>query len=155
MGRPSEALTEQDYANLLSFRVWLRAFLWWSEQRAAEVGLTAAQHQLLLAVRGHSDSRGPTIRELAGYLCTRHHSAVQLADRVERLGLIRRNRVRAGDRREVRLTLTEAGRLKLSLLSAAHLEELRRLAPLLNALFELPNRGGRMLLGPLGQPCSP
>nr|WP_248965915.1 hypothetical protein [Sphaerisporangium perillae] len=46
----------------------------------------------LLAVRGHADSRGPTIGELAAYLCTRHHSTVQLIDRVEQLGLVARNR---------------------------------------------------------------
>ncbi|TDD32992.1 MarR family transcriptional regulator [Nonomuraea terrae] len=134
MGRQAERLTERDYANLLSFRVGLRRFLRWSEQQAARVGLTATQHQLLLAIRGHADSRGPTIGEVADYLCTRHHSAVQLADRVELLGLICRTREEGGDRREVRLALTQAGLAKLALLSAAHLEELRRLAPLINTL---------------------
>ncbi|PZG06598.1 MarR family winged helix-turn-helix transcriptional regulator [Nonomuraea aridisoli] len=134
MGRPAERLTERDYANLLSFRLALRRFLRWSEQQAAHVGLTATQHQLLLAIRGHADSRGPTIGEVADYLCTRHHSAVQLADRVERLGLICRTRGESGDRREVRLALTQAGLAKLAQLSAAHVEELRRLAPLINAL---------------------
>ncbi|MFI7614655.1 MarR family transcriptional regulator [Nonomuraea terrae] len=134
MGRQAERLTERDYANLLSFRAGLRRFLRWSEQQAARVGLTATQHQLLLAIRGHADSRGPTIGEVADYLCTRHHSAVQLADRVERLGLICRTREESGDRREVRLALTRAGLAKLALLSAAHLEELRRLAPLIDTL---------------------
>jgi DNA-binding MarR family transcriptional regulator len=150
MGGPSERLTEQDYADLLSFRAGLRRFLRWSEQRAAEVGLTAAQHQLLLAIRGHCDSRGPTIGELAGHLCTQHHSAVQLADRVERLGLIRRNRGSAGDRREVRLTLTQAGQAKLSLLSAAHLEELRRLARLTGRAVRSVNHRWT-LCGPLDE----
>ncbi|MEV0231819.1 MarR family transcriptional regulator [Nonomuraea sp. NPDC050786] len=136
MGRLSARLTARDYANLLSFRVGLRRFLRWSEERAAEVGLTSTQHQLLLAIRGHPDVRGPTIGEVADYLCTRHHSAVQLVDRVERLGLIRRNRGGVRDRREVRLTLTEAGQAKLALLSAAHLEELQRMAPMIDTLVD-------------------
>ncbi|MEV7011038.1 MarR family transcriptional regulator [Streptosporangium sp. NPDC051022] len=129
-------LTDRDYAKLLAFRVGVRRFLRWSEERAAEVGLTATQHQLLLAIRGHSDPRGPTIRELAEYLCTRHHSTVQLIDRVEHLGLVTRKRGEGHDRRLVRLALTGAGEKKLTLLSATHLEELQRLAPLIKMLVE-------------------
>jgi DNA-binding MarR family transcriptional regulator len=121
---------------LLAFRVGLRRFLRWSEQQAAAVGLTPAQHQLLLAIRGHPDPRGPSVGELAGYLCTRHHSVVQLIDRTEQLGLVTRNREDDQDRRVVRLTLTTHGEQKLALLSAAHLEELHRLAPLVDALIE-------------------
>jgi DNA-binding MarR family transcriptional regulator len=44
------------------------------------VRLTPAQYQLLLAIRGHPDSAGPSIKELAAYLGTRHHSVVQLID---------------------------------------------------------------------------
>ncbi|GHH62664.1 MarR family transcriptional regulator [Streptosporangium violaceochromogenes] len=126
-------LTDREYAKLLALRVGVRRFLRWSEERAAEVGLTATQHQLLLAIRGHSDPRGPTIGELADYLCTRHHSAVQLIDRVEHLGLVTRHRGKGRDRRVVRLTLTTAGEGKLTLLSTLHLQELQRLAPLVMA----------------------
>jgi DNA-binding MarR family transcriptional regulator len=121
---------------LLAFRVGLRRFLRWSEVQAARVGLTPAQHQLLLAIRGHPDPRGPSVGELAGYLCTRHHSVVQLIDRTEQLGLVTRNREDDQDRRVVRLTLTTVGEQKLAQLSAAHLEELHRLAPLVDALIE-------------------
>lgn len=127
MAATSRCLTDQDYEALLSFQVGLRHFLRWSEDRAAEVGLTATQHQLLLAIRGHADARGPTIGELAGYLCTRHHSVVQLIDRVEHLGLVSRARGKGRDRRVVRLHLTNAGRAKLSLLGPTHLEELQLL----------------------------
>ncbi|GIH22748.1 MarR family transcriptional regulator [Acrocarpospora phusangensis] len=133
---PPAPLDDQEYARLLAVRVGVRRFLRWSEKKAAEVGLTATQHQLLLAIRGHDDLRGPTIGELAEYLCTRHHSTVQLIDRVEQLGLITRNRGEGRDRRVVRLKLTGAGLGKLALLSSTHLEELRRLAPLVNALVE-------------------
>ncbi|MBV8541049.1 MAG: MarR family transcriptional regulator [Pseudonocardiales bacterium] len=131
---PLTPLDDGQYAKLLTFRVGLRQFLHWSAQRAASVGLTPAQHQLLLAIRGHPDSRGPNVGELAGYLCTRHHSAVQLIDRTEQLGLIARARAEDPDRRIVRLTLTEAGEEKLTLLSTTHLEELTRLASLVTTV---------------------
>src|SRR2546423_10103828 len=136
MARAHEHLRTADYVRLLAFRIGLRRFLRWSEHQAASVGLTSAQHQLLLAIRGHPDPRGPSVGELASYLCTRHHSAVQLIDRAEQLGLVSRNREDDQDRRVVRLTLTGAGEEKLNLLSASHLEELRRLAPLVDALVE-------------------
>jgi DNA-binding MarR family transcriptional regulator len=129
-------LADGQYAKLLSFRTGLRRFLRWSEEQAATVGLTSAQHQLLLAIRGHQDSRGPSVRELADYLCTRHHSAVQLIDRTEQLGLIVRSRGDSEDRRVVRLALTKAGQDKLALLSTIHLEELRRLASLVETFVE-------------------
>jgi DNA-binding MarR family transcriptional regulator len=129
-------LADGQYAKLLSFRTGLRRFLRWSEEQAATVGLTSAQHQLLLAIRGHHDPRGPSVGELADYLCTRHHSAVQLIDRTEQLGLITRSRGDSEDRRVVRLALTKAGHDKLALLSAIHLEELRRLASLVETFVE-------------------
>jgi DNA-binding MarR family transcriptional regulator len=115
------------YARLLALRTGLRRFLHWSEQRAAEAGLTGAQHQLLLAIRGHSDPRGPTIGEAAEYLLLRHHSAVGLIDRADAAGLVRRERD-AEDHRVVRLRLTSEGARRLEELSALHLQELDRLS---------------------------
>ncbi|MBV9140803.1 MAG: MarR family transcriptional regulator [Pseudonocardiales bacterium] len=136
MVSPLTPLADGQYARLLTVRVGLRRFLRWSGEQAATVGLTSAQHQLLLAIRGHPDSRGPSVGELADYLCTRHHSAVQLIDRTERLGLITRTRAEGADRRVVRLTLTRAGQEKLTLLSTTHLEELRQLASLISPLVD-------------------
>jgi DNA-binding MarR family transcriptional regulator len=136
MVSPLTHLAEEEYGKLLAFRIGLRRFLRWSEEQAATVSLTPAQHQLLLTIRCHPDLRGPSVGELADYLCTRHHSAVQLIDRTEQLGLIARNRGDSDDRRVVRLTLTEAGQEKLALLSAIPLDELRRLATLVNALID-------------------
>ena len=134
---PSAVLTDRDYARLLAVRTRLRVFESWSADRAAELGLTTAQHQLMLAVRGHYDRRGPTIGEAADYLLLKHHSTVELANRTQELGLIKRGHD-AHDHRVVRLTLTGEGRKVLRALSAAHLEELQRLVPVLtNALAEL------------------
>jgi len=119
-------LDQQDYERLLAFRTGLRRFLSWSGQQAEAAGITPAQHQLLLAVRGHPDPRGPTIGEIAGYLLVRHHSAVELIDRAVTAGLVAR-RADTEDGRTVRIVLTDDGRQRLERLAAAHLEELDRM----------------------------
>lgn len=68
------SLPDATYARLLALRTSLRHFERWSERQAQAAGLTAAQHQLLLAIRGHDDPRGPTIGEVADYLLLRHHA---------------------------------------------------------------------------------
>jgi DNA-binding MarR family transcriptional regulator len=119
-------ITDADYERLLEFRIGLRRFLHWSEEQATAAGLTPMQHQLLLAIRGHRDPRGPTIGEVAEMLLVRHHSAVGLVDRAEALGFVRRRPDR-DDQRIVRLGLTASGSRRLGRLSARHLEELSRL----------------------------
>lgn len=121
-------LEDADYRRLLKFRTDLRRFLHWSEEQAEKAGLTAAQHQLLLAVRGHDGAQGPTIGDVAGYLMLRHHSAVGLVDRAVKAGMVERQED-AGDRRVVRLRLTPLGLRTLQQLSALHLEEIQRLTP--------------------------
>lgn len=117
---------DEDYARLLEFRDSLRRFLRWSEEQAEAAGLTPAQHQLLLAVRANTGD--PTIGEVADHLLLRHHSAVGLVDRTVRAGLLKRVPDPV-DHRVVRLRLTPTGAARLRRLAAAHLEELRRLAP--------------------------
>ncbi len=120
-------LRDADYEDLLTLRTGLRRFLRWSEQQAEGVGLTPAQHQLLLAIRGHTDRHGPTVGEVADYLLLRHHSTVGLVDRADAAGLVKRVRD-PKDHRVVRLQLTEAGTKRLEALSELHLEELGRLS---------------------------
>jgi DNA-binding MarR family transcriptional regulator len=124
----TQAIQDEDYRRLLEFRTGLRRFVRWSEEQARSVGLSPAQHQLMLAVRGHPDPRGPTIGEVADYLLLRHHSAVELVDRAEAAGLVRRRSDR-DDQRIVRLRLTPRGADKLRRLTAVTLEELARLSP--------------------------
>ena len=127
-------LSNEDYSRLLDFRTGIRRFLHWSEQQALDIGLTPAQHQLLLAIRGHADPAGPTVGDIANYLLLRHHSAVGLVDRAEAAGLVARHGD-ADDQRVVRLRLTAMGSRRLRQLSEAHLEELARLGPRLRALW--------------------
>ena len=101
-------LTDEQFGRILEFRVALRRFGRFSEEQAAQVEMTAQQHQLLLAIRGHGDPLGPTIADVARHLLIRHHSAVGLVDRTQDLGLIERRRD-ADDHRLVRLALTPLG----------------------------------------------
>jgi DNA-binding MarR family transcriptional regulator len=132
-GKEMPELTRGDFENLLAFRTSLRRFLHWSQTRARAAGLTPAQHQLLVAIKGHPGGQEPTIGELAGYLLLRHHSAVELVDRAAAAGLVER-RSDAEDGRVMRVGLTADGEARLNKLSATHLDELRNLAPVLDQL---------------------
>jgi len=118
-------LSDDDYRRLLSFRDGLRQFLHWSEVQAHDAGMTTAQHQLLLAIRGHGSV--PSVSDVAAHLLLRHHSAVELIDRAERARLVRRL-PDEDDQRVVRVELTVLGRKRLDALAQAHLEELSRLS---------------------------
>jgi DNA-binding MarR family transcriptional regulator len=121
----SRVPSDSEYQQLLAFRDQLRRFLHWSEQQAIDAGITPAQYQLLLAVRGHPGG-APTIRDAAEHLLLRHNSVVGLIDRAELAGLVER-RTDPEDHRAVRLHLTRRGALRLATLASAHLEELKRL----------------------------
>lgn len=137
MAPRSRQLRDDDFARLLAFRDGLRRFQRWSEDQAKRVGLTPAQHQLLLAVRGHRGSP-PSIREIAEHLLLRHHSVVELVDRAVAAGLVERLHD-DDDQRVVRLHLTRAGAERVEALAGAHLEELSRLRPRFDSLWaDLP-----------------
>ena len=127
-------LDDADYRRLLGFRTGIRHFLHWSEEQAAAVSVTPAQHQLMLAIRGHGESDGPTVGDIADALVLRHNSAVGLIDRAVEAGLVMRY-VDVRDSRVVRLQLTTLGSRRIRQLSRAHLEELRRLAPGMSTLW--------------------
>ena len=97
------------------------------------MGLTHVQHQLLVAIKGHPGDTPPSIVELAGYLLLRHHSAVELVNRAEAAGFVRRN-ADPDDARVVRVDLTRKGDRLVTELTEAHLDELRKLAATLNEL---------------------
>jgi DNA-binding MarR family transcriptional regulator len=126
-------LDDADYGTLLEFRTELRRFLHWSEQQARAAGLSPAQHQLLLAVRGHTDPKGPTVNEVAEHLVLRQNSAVELIDRAEAAGYVTRV-ADPSDGRVVHVRLTPAARGRLARLAKAHLEELKRLGPRIHGL---------------------
>ena len=138
----SHLISKSEYEALAEFRYTLRRFLHFSEAAAGELGLTAQQHQALLAIKGFPGREQVTVGELAERLQIRHHSAVGLADRLEAQNLVRRSSA-AGDRRKVYLSLTQHGSALLERLAALHHEELLRLIPQLNSLITRLEEGKR------------
>ena len=137
---PPAAVTQQDYEALAAFRHAMRRFLAFSEAAARAAGLTAQQHQAILAIKGQGPDAPMSVGDLADHLVIRHHSAVELVDRLAGAGLVRRAED-AGDRRRVGLRLTEKAEAVLMGLSATHLGELRRSRALLaNLLARLDAR---------------
>lgn len=122
-------LTDIEYAALAEFRFALRKFQIFSEAKAAEAGLTPQQHQTLLAIRG-ADPDDATVGYVAQRLIVRPHTASELIDRLETLGLVRREPTQS-DRRRALLRLTFLADTILSSLSSVHRDEIRRLQPLL------------------------
>jgi DNA-binding MarR family transcriptional regulator len=141
--------TDGDFEHLLRFRVTLRRFLRWSEDHANSAGLTPAQHQLLVAIKGHPGPQPPAIRELADYLLLQSHSTVGLVDRAEAAGFVRR-RPDGNDARVVRVELTGKGDRLVTGLTEGHLAELHNLAAALSDLLpEEDQRRGRSATGRL------
>lgn len=131
--RRARPITKVDYVALAEFRAALRRFLDFSQAAARAAGLTPQQHQALLAIKGYAGADEITVSDLADRLLLRHHSVVELVDRLGRLGLIKR-RTDPRDRRRVRIVLTRKAERLLTSLSTAHLEEIRQLGPYLAAL---------------------
>jgi DNA-binding MarR family transcriptional regulator len=125
-------LSDPDYRALADFRYVLRKFLAFSEQTARDVDIEPKQHQLLLAVRGLPEGQEPTVQVIAERMSLRHHTVVELIDRLEKAGLCRRSRD-DNDRRKVHVLITNRGSDLLRKLSVAHAEELRQTAPKLVA----------------------
>ncbi len=123
-------MTTPEYQSLAEFRYQIRRYLTNAEQDARSAGLEPQQYQLLLALRGLPPGREPSIQTLAERLQVRHHSAVELADRLEEHGLIRRQRSKT-DRRHVLLSLTQRGERILGQLARRRIEDLRNTAPAL------------------------
>ena len=126
----AKSMSSAEYRALAEFRYQIRQFLNGSEQAARVAGLEPQQYLFLLALRGLPAGRTATIRELAERVQLRHHSAVEMVNRLERQQLLRRERSRA-DRRQVILHLTPRAEKILSRLAQQRIAELRTAAPAL------------------------
>jgi DNA-binding MarR family transcriptional regulator len=135
-------LTLSDYQALAEFRYQIRRFLHFSEQEVKRAGLERGQYQLMLAIKGMPAEVRPRIRELANRMQIRHHSAVELINRLEAGGFVHRTRAQK-DRREVLLALTSKGEKVLGELALHHHDELRSSGPtLVAALRRIMREGG-------------
>ena len=116
-------LTLADYRALAEFRYQIRRFIHFSERAARAAGLNPQHHQLLLAIKGHPVTTQPTVQDMAERLHIRHHSAVELTNRLTARGLIRK-RQDPDDRRRVLLEITSRGEAVLRKLSLIHRTQL-------------------------------
>lgn len=128
-------IKQADYQRLSEFRYLIRRFLEFSQLQAEDAGLTPRQHQALLAIKGYPGGGPVTVGDLAERLRIRHHSAVELVNRLSEAGLVVRDQDK-DDQRRVLLRLTERADDCLAELSAVHLDELSRIEPMLRRLLD-------------------
>ncbi|RVD61471.1 MarR family transcriptional regulator [Mesorhizobium sp. M2D.F.Ca.ET.185.01.1.1] len=128
------AISQADYQRLSQFRYLICRFLEFSQIQANEAGLAPRQHQALLAIKGFPDGGPVAVGDLAERLRIRHHSAVELVNRLAEAGLVIRDPDK-NDHRRCLLQLTPLADDRLANLSAAHLDELSRIEPMLRRLL--------------------
>jgi DNA-binding MarR family transcriptional regulator len=127
-------ISKQDYEAQAAFRYALRQFLRRSEVAAREYNLTPQQFQALLAIQGYPGREVVTVGELAERLQLRHHTTVELIDRMEAQKLVERTPAES-DRRQVRVSVTDAGREAVENVVAHNREQLRLFTPELRQLL--------------------
>lgn len=140
--RPPPPLTSEDFQAIGAFRLALRRFAAFSEGSARQAGLTAQQHQALLAIRAHGGPEPMTIGELADCLLIKNHSAVELVGRLVDRALVIRAQSKM-DRRRIELHLTAEAEKLVEQVTRANLQELRGNAPAFRELLKTLRRIGR------------
>lgn len=120
----AKEITTAEYQALAELRYRIRKFVHEGDAVARATGLEPQQYLLLLAIRGLPPGEEATIRTLADRLTLKHHSAVELIDRLEAHGLVRRSRSRE-DRRQVLVSLLPRGEKLLEQVARHRITELR------------------------------
>jgi DNA-binding MarR family transcriptional regulator len=121
---PSDNPSPLNYPAIAEFRYAIRRFLNFSADAARVAGLEPQQYQLLLALKGLPATEVPSIGALAARMLIRHHSAVELINRLETHRLIRRLH-NPSDHREVFLILTARGERMVQKIASEHWAELQ------------------------------
>lgn len=123
--------------SLAEFRFQMRKFLNFSEKASERCGIPAQQYQLMQVIAAMPDDQQASITYLAERMILRHNSTVELVDRAERAGLVRRENDPKDMRRSL-VQLTPQGHEILERLVAEHLRELAPLCEhLIHALRDL------------------
>ena len=138
-----QPLRAGEYRALAEFRYQLRKFMRYMEERTRELGVNPQQYQLVLAVKGLPEAESPNIGCLAERMQLNHNSTVELVDRCQKRGLLRRGRS-GSDRRQVTVSITPQGEELLRRLGNAAREEVRERGPaLVQAIHRLTRRATR------------
>ena len=119
-----ENISAKEFRALAELRHRIRRFLQEGDDAARKAGLEPQQYLLLLAIRGLPEGLEATIRTLAERLSLRHHSTVELVDRMEARGYVKRARGRE-DRRQVLVLLQPRGEKLLEEVVEQRIIELR------------------------------
>lgn len=133
-------IVDAEYRALAELRYRIRRFLQEGDATAREAGLEPQQYLLLLAIRGLPKGNEASIRTLAERLALQHHSTVELVDRMEQHGFVKRERSRT-DRRQVLVLLQPKGEKFLEKVARMRIVELRS--------------NGRALVGAIGALLEP
>ena len=140
------AITPQEYRALAELRHRIRLFVREGDAKARTAGLEPQQYLILLAIRGLPENVEATIRAIAERLALKHHSVVELVDRLEQHGLVRRTRGR-DDRRRVFVSLLPRGERLLEEVARHRISELRSsgaaLVTAIEALLEKDPRAAK------------
>jgi DNA-binding MarR family transcriptional regulator len=135
--RVSKTRLPERLEELAEFRFRLRRFLGFSEMAAEAVGISAQHYQLLQVIAATPAGKPASISYVAERMIVRHNSAVELVDRAERSGLVRRV-ADVTDHRRMLVEITDRGSELLALLVAQHLSEIAVQGPeLLRAIEAL------------------
>jgi DNA-binding MarR family transcriptional regulator len=139
-------ITTEEYRALAELRYRIRHFLREGDAVAQAAGLEPQQYLLLLTIRGLPAGEEATIRNLAERLALKHHSVVELIDRLETHGYVRRTRGRE-DRRRVLVSLLPRGERLLEQVVRHRIGELRsnghELVRAIDQLLEKPAQTNR------------
>jgi DNA-binding MarR family transcriptional regulator len=117
-------LTPDEYRALAELRYLIRRFLQEGDATVRNAGLEPQQYLLLLTIRGLPAGQQATIRTLADRLSLRHHSTVELIDRMEAHAYVKRIPGRE-DRRQVLVQLLPRGEKLLEQVVEKRIVELR------------------------------
>jgi DNA-binding MarR family transcriptional regulator len=145
MGKVSrqDDVTLSDYRALAEFRYQIRRYLAFGEQAIKAAGLRSRQYQLLLALKGLPEGMEATITNIADRLGIRHHSAVELVNRLEKRGFVKRQRSDV-HRSFVFVRITKEGEAVLQKLVASRKADLQVAEPILaKALATLTKENAR------------
>ena len=120
----AKKITSAEFRALAEMRYRIRLFLKEGDASARKAGLEPQQYLMLLAIRGLAPEMPAKIQTLADRLVLKHHSAVELLDRLERRGYVKRTRGRQ-DRRQVLVSLMPRGEKILETVVQQRISELR------------------------------